>query len=134
MQMFKRFKLPIHTDDRISLIPLELKEYLSFVVKRVYAIVDGKKPTGSHCHKVEEECFICFAGACVAEIDDGSGLRDVPMAQGDAIYVPAYVWHHFKSWQPNTVVVALSSTNFDSSRADYIQDYEEFQKVLARQA
>jgi len=129
MAHFKKFKLPIHTDDRISLIPLEVAEHLDFPIKRVYAITDGKKPTGSHCHKVEQECFICFSGGCVAEIDDGSGLRDIPLVPGDAIYVPAYVWHHFKVWQPHTVIVALSSTNFDPTRADYIMNYEEFKKV-----
>ena len=131
MANFKKFKLPIHTDDRISLIPLEVAEQLDFPIKRVYAITEGKKPTGSHCHKVEEECFICFSGGCVAEIDDGSGLRDVPMSPGDAIYVPSYVWHHFKSFAPHAVIVALSSTTYDATRSDYISDYEEFKQVVS---
>jgi mannose-6-phosphate isomerase-like protein (cupin superfamily) len=133
MRQFKQFKLPIHTDDRISLIPFEVAEQVDFSIKRVYAITEGKKPTGSHCHKVEEEVFICFSGSCVAEIDDGSGLRDVPLGVGDAVYVPAYVWHHFKSWAPHTVVVALSSTTYNPAREDYIQDYGEFRKVVASQ-
>lgn len=131
MEKFKQFTLPIHTDDRISLIPFELKDQIDFEVKRVYAIVDGKKPTGSHCHKVEAECFICFQGSCVAEVDDGSGLRDVALAQGDAIYVAPYVWHHFKSFTPGTVVVALSSTNYSATREDYIESYDEFRNTVA---
>ncbi len=130
MKQFKQFKLPIIPDDRFTFVGhLAVPEEVGFDVVRVYALTEGKKPTGAHCHKVEQECFICFSGGCVAEIDDGSGLRDVPLRVGDAIYVPAYVWHHFKSWEPNTVVVALSSTAYDPTRADYVVDYEEFQKL-----
>ncbi len=127
MIKFKQFKLPIHTDDRFSLI--EAGKDLGFTIKRVYVIVDGVKPSGSHCHKVEEECFFVARGSAVMVIDDGSGLRDVNLNQGEAVYVGAYVWHHFKSFALGTVVVALSSTDYDSTRQDYISDYEEFRKV-----
>jgi mannose-6-phosphate isomerase-like protein (cupin superfamily) len=130
MGVFKKFKLPTHTDDRFSLTPLEVKEYLDFEIKRVYAITQAVKSTGSHCHKVEQESFICFVGSVTAEIDDGSGLQDVKMEAGDAIYVGTYVWHHFKDFKPNTVLVALSSTNFNPSREDYINDYDEFRNCV----
>jgi mannose-6-phosphate isomerase-like protein (cupin superfamily) len=126
MGVFKKFKLPTHTDDRFSLTPLEVKEYLDFEIKRVYAITQAVKSTGSHCHKIEQECFVCFAGSVIAEIDDGLGLQDVKMEAGDAIYVGTYVWHHFKDFESGTVLVALSSTNFNPSREDYINNYEEF--------
>ncbi|GEM_PF-2201384 len=132
MGVFRTFSLPVRTDDRFTLIPLELKHQLGFEVRRVYAIVDGTKPSGAHCHKLEEECFFVARGSAVAVIDDGSGLKDVPLAQGEAMYVGAYVWHHFKSWTPGTVVVALSSTSYDSTRQDYITDHEEFKKVVGR--
>lgn len=130
MGTFKKFKLPTHTDDRFSLTPLEVKEYLDFKVERVYAITQAVKPTGSHCHKVEQECFVCFAGGVTAEIDDSSGLQDVKIEAGDAIYVGTYVWHHFKDFEPNTVLVALSSTNFNPNREDYVNDYEEFKRLI----
>ena len=128
MGEFKLFKLPLHTDDRFSLLPVEVEEHVPFVVKRVYAIIDGQKPSGAHAHKVEQEVFFVARGQAVAVIDDGTGLRDVPLSQGDAIYVGALVWHHFKSWLPGTVVVALSSTPYDSHRVDYITDYEAFKR------
>ncbi|MBI5734172.1 MAG: FdtA/QdtA family cupin domain-containing protein [Candidatus Kerfeldbacteria bacterium] len=129
MGQFRKFKLATHADDRFSLTPLEVKEQLDFIIKRVYAITQGKKPTGSHCHKVERECFICFQGGVTAAIDDGSGLKDVPLQAGEAIYVGPYVWHHFKDWAPNTVLVALSSTTYNPQREDYINDYQEFKRL-----
>lgn len=131
MGNFRQFKLPVHTDDRFTLVPAEAAKLLDFSVARVYAIVDGQKPSGAHCHREERECFFVARGSVVAVIDDGSGLRDVSLAQGDAIYVGAYVWHHFKSFAPGTVVVALSSTMYDPTRHDYITDYEQFKKLAA---
>lgn len=129
MEKFKTFKLPVHTDDRFSLVPLELAEQVPFEAQRVYAIVDGKLPSGSHCHKIEQEVFFCVRGKAVAQIDDGSGMRDVQLEQGDAMYIGAYVWHHFEKWEPGTVVVAVSSTEYNPKREDYINDYEEFKDV-----
>lgn len=132
MGIFRTFSLPVHTDERFSLIPLEVKHQLGFEVRRVYAIVDGKQPSGSHCHKVEEEVFFVARGGAVAVIDDGSGLRDITLTQGDAMYVGAYVWHHFKNFDPGTVVIALSSTPYNPSRADYVIDYEEFKSQVSK--
>ena len=133
MGEFKKLKLPTHTDDRFSLTPLEVGEWLDFEIKRVYAITQAHQPTGSHCHKMEQECFICFQGSVIAEIDDGSGLKDVPLEAGEAIYVGTYVWHHFKAWTPGTVLVALSSTTYNPKREDYINDYGEFKRALLTQ-
>lgn len=126
----KTFTLPKHQDDRFTLIPLELKDQIDFEVKRVYALVDGQKPSGSHCHKIEQECFICFKGGVTAVVDDGSGLTDIKLTQGQGLVVPAYVWHHFKDFLPSSVIVALSSTNYSAERDDYINDYEEFKKQV----
>ncbi|MFA4818964.1 MAG: FdtA/QdtA family cupin domain-containing protein [Patescibacteria group bacterium] len=129
MGLFKIFTLPVHTDDRFSLIPLEVEEQIDFPIKRVYAVTNAVKPTGQHAHKLEQECFICFQGEVTAEIDDGSGRRDINLQPGDAIYVGVYIWHHFKDFSPDCVLVALSSTNYNPERLDYIVDYEEFKKV-----
>lgn len=131
MSLFRLFSLPIHVDSRFSLVPLEVSEHVPFEVKRVYAIVDGSKPSGSHCHKQEEEVFFCVRGTVTAQIDDGFGIRDVLLTQGDAMYVPAYVWHHFETWEPGTVVVAVSSTPYNPGREDYITDHEEFKREVA---
>lgn len=133
MNQVKLFRLPIHSDNRFSLVPLELAEHVPFEVRRVYAIVDGKMPSGSHCHKQEQEVFFVARGACMAQIDEGRGLQDVSLKQGDAMYVPAYVWHHFETWEPGTVVVTVSSTTYDPKRNDYITDYDDFKRMIINQ-
>ncbi len=110
--------------------PLELKDYIDWPVKRAYFISQVQVPTGAHCHRVEEELFILLAGRCAAVIDRGNGLEEIPLAgPTGAIYVPPFVWHHFKDFTPEAILLALSSTNYNPDRSDYVEDYEEFKKL-----
>lgn len=128
---FKQFELKkIHVPGKFVMSPVELHEYIDFEVKRVYFITKPEGPTGAHCHKVEEEMFILCSGTATAVIDRGNGLEEIPMtAPQDAIYVQNYVWHHFKDLSDDAVLLALSSTNYNPNREDYIEDYDEYLKV-----
>lgn len=113
--------------------PVELKEFIDWEVKRIYFITDFSKPTGQHCHKVEQEFFICQRGTVTAVIDRGNGLEDLVM-QGpeDAILVGTFVWHGFKDASADCVLLALSSTNYSTDRSDYVTDYEEYKKICQK--
>ena len=156
--MFKKFNLKPNIDNRRTLTALELKDYVDFEVKRIYYFYDIKneaglpalpagrqassvgapEPNGSasdrkaggHCHKVEKELFICQRGETILEIDEGDGLKDIPLKQNEAVYVGNYVWHRFKSASPDVMILALSSTNYNPSREDYIETYQEFFETL----
>jgi mannose-6-phosphate isomerase-like protein (cupin superfamily) len=110
--------------------PVELKDYIDFDVKRIYYITDPKGDAGGHCHKQEKELFILVQGSCTALIDQGNGLEDVPMKPGTALYIGTYVWHYFQDLSENAILLALSSTNYNPDRSDYIEDYEEYKKVI----
>ena len=130
MKQFQQFEIKKIDTPRFTMSPVELKDYLDFEVKRVYFITDIREATGAHCHKVEEEFFILQKGACTAVIDRGNGLEEITMiAPTSAIYVPAYVWHGFKDFSTDAVLLALSSTNYNPDRSDYLEDYEEFKKL-----
>lgn len=113
---------------------LELKDYLDFEVKRVYMLSNpiGPKATGNHAHREQEdELFIQLQGSCTISVDDGSGMEDVVLTgPSTAIYVPHMVWHGFNHMSDDSIIFALTSTNYDASRADYIEDYAEFQKLV----
>jgi uncharacterized cupin superfamily protein len=115
-----------------TMSPVELKDYVDFEVKRVYFVTEPKGNTGAHCHKVEKEFFILVHGKCIAVIDQGNGLEEIPMeGPTSALYVGNYIWHHFKDFSPDAVLMALSSTNYSPDRSDYIEDYEEYKKVIS---
>ncbi len=128
--MFKKFNLKPNIDNRRTLTALELKDYVDFEVKRIYYFYDIKNEAGGHCHKVEKELFICQRGETILEIDEGDGLKDIPLKQNEAVYVGNYVWHRFKSASPDVMILALSSTNYNPSREDYIETYQEFFETL----
>lgn len=128
--MFKKFQLPNHTDARFSLTPVELKDYLDFEAKRIYYVTAFQQPTGAHCHKIEKEFFICVQGEITAVIDEGKGLQEYRLHKDEAIYVDNYIWHQFKDASADAVLLAISSTNYNPQREDYIENYEEFQKEI----
>lgn len=115
------------------LSPIELKDYIDWEAKRIYYITGmpaGTK-TGAHCHKEEKELFVMVNGSCTAVIDQGNGLEEFKMeGPTAAMYIGDYVWHHFKDFSENAVLLAVSSTNHNPDRSDYIEDYEEYKKVL----
>ncbi len=130
---FKQFTIKKIDTPRFVMSPVELKEYISFEVKRVYFITQPKEVSGQHCHKIEEEFFILVQGKCTAVIDRGNGLEYLPMeGPTSAMYVPNYVWHGFENFSPDAVLLALSSTNYTPDRSDYVEDYNEFLKLTHR--
>ena len=133
MKPFQKFEIKKIDTPKFIMSPLELKDYVDFEVKRVYFITEPKEATGSHCHKIEEELFIMIKGSCTAVIDKGEGLKEIKMqAPTSAIYVPAFVWHHFKDFSSDAILLALSSTNYNPDRSDYVEDYEEFKKMIIK--
>jgi dTDP-4-dehydrorhamnose 3,5-epimerase len=114
---------------------LELKDYLDFEVKRVYMLSSpiGPKVTGNHSHRQDEdELFIQLQGSCTISVDDGHGMEDIKLTgPSTAIYVPHLVWHGFNNMSDDSIIFALTSTNYDATRSDYIENYEDFKKILA---
>jgi uncharacterized cupin superfamily protein len=112
--------------------PAELKDYIDFEVKRVYFITKPAGSTGAHCHKIEKEFFILQNGTCTAVIDKGEGMTEIKMeGPTSALYVGEYIWHHFKDFSSDAILLALSSTNYNPDRSDYIENYEEYKKVIS---
>jgi len=126
---FEKTKIKLLENSRASYGFVELRDFVDFEVKRVYYIYNCKEATGQHCHKEEKELFVMQQGSCIAIIDSGNGKEDVKLETGDAIYVGAYVWHGFKDFSSDAIVLAMSSTNYREDRSDYIEDYEEYVRV-----
>lgn len=133
---YKQYTLNNIQTPNFLMTPLELKDYLDFEVKRVYFISSPTGNTGNHAHRAEEdELFIQIQGTSTISVDDGSGLKDVRLdGPKSAIYVPHMVWHGFKDLSSDCIILALTSTNYDPARADYVEDYNEFKELCKNQA
>ena len=128
---FKIFELKNIQAPNFLMTPLELKDYIKFDVKRIYFISSPTGVTGNHAHRLEEaELFVMIQGSCRIVVDDGSGMQEINlMGPRQAISIPHMVWHGFKDFSSDAIVLAVTSTNYDSARADYIEDYEEFKRL-----
>lgn len=130
-KQYKKFTLKTFPSRGYNLTPVEFKDLIPFEVKRTYYITNFEPGavTGEHCHYVEEEVFIQLAGSSTAVIDQGNGKEEVGLAAGEAIYAPNYVWHGFKNASPDCIILALTSTNYNPAREDYLDDYEKYLEV-----
>ena len=129
---FKKLDLKVVVNDKATYSFAELKDYIDFEVKKIYFIQECKQATNQHCHKEEKELFIMAKGSATAIIDRGQGKEDIPLkSPGEAIYVGNYVWHGFKDFSPDALLLAVSSHNYREDRSDYVEDYSEYQKLIA---
>lgn len=114
-----------------SLTPIEFKDVVPFEVMRMYHLeLPPGVSTGEHCHMIEEELFFQIKGSSTIVIDRGNGKEEIRLkGPGSAIYVPAYVWHGFKDGDDDCIIMALSSTNYNPTRGDYMENYEEYLKI-----
>ena len=135
MTKYQLFTLKNIPTENFTMTPLELRDYLNFDVKRVYFITSpvGSATTGNHAHRADEdELFVMIQGSCKINVDDGTGMKSLElMGPKSAIYIPHMVWHGFSELSSDAIIVALTSTNYDPSRADYCEDYEEFKRLVA---
>lgn len=126
---YKIYKLNNFVDTKGKLVPIEFKDYINFNVKRLYFVYENLMLRGGHCHLQEEEFFFMALGSCKCRLHDGFKEQVIELAVGEnAIYVNNYVWHEFYDFSKDASLVALSSTNYNSDRNDYIEDFDKFLK------
>ncbi len=113
-------------DNMYELYEVDQSTYVDYEIKRIYYLTNLKGNTGAHCHYEEKELFVMATGSCTAVIDRGYGIEDVPMTQGQAIYVGNLVWHHFKDFSEDAMLMAVSSTKHNPDRSDYLEDYDQY--------
>jgi mannose-6-phosphate isomerase-like protein (cupin superfamily) len=117
-------------DNMYELFEIDQATYVDFDIKRIYYLTDLHGPTGQHCHYIEKELFVMATGSCTAIIDRGYGKEEMPMVQGQAIYVGNQVWHGFKDFSSDAMLMAVSSTKHNPDRSDYLEDYDQYLEYI----
>ncbi len=128
--MFYEFVFPEYKDERGVLVPIEFNKNLPFIPKRTYFLYSTPENMirGSHSHFIEEEIFLCIAGTCTAVIDtDGLGKKEILLdSPQKAIYVGKNVWHEFKNFSTNAILLCLSSVHYLPGETNYEMSYQNF--------
>lgn len=127
MKPFDFFTLPVFNDDRGTLVPVELKEFIDWTPNRVYYAVNLKEGRGGHSHRIEKELFICLQGKMKVKLHDGKEWTEKEMSSPlEAVRVDNMIWHEFTDFSDDAILLAVSSTNYDKD--DYIRDFDQYLK------
>lgn len=123
-----------HGDDRGMLVALEETKEIAFKIKRVYYMYDTKEKVrrGFHAHKSLQQILICIHGSCQITLDNGTDkgtvLLDKPY---EGIYVADNMWREMHNFSNDAVLLVLASDVYKED--DYIRDYDEFIKYIAKE-
>lgn len=130
MQIVKYMFQP-HGDERGQLVALEEHRDIPFEIKRVYYLYDTKEGVhrGFHAHKSLEQILVCVHGSCKVLLDNGFEKKVVPLERPyEGVFVSSGMWREMYDFSSDAVLLVLASELYDE--ADYIRDYDEFQRSV----
>jgi hypothetical protein len=123
--------LPKIEDQRGNLSFYESLNHIPFEIKRTYWIYDvpGGQTRGGHSFKSQHEFIIALSGSFDVKINDGVSEKTYSLNRSYyGLYVPNMIWREMLNFSTNSLALIVSSTNY--SDADYIRDYNIFQKLV----
>lgn len=122
-------ELQIHGDDRGSLVAVETGKQLPFPIRRVYYIF-GTKPgvvRGLHAHRKLHQLCIAVSGSCKIVLDNAYDRTEVLLNDPHmGLAIGPSIWREIKDMSPDCVLLVLADQEYEE--ADYIRDYQEFQR------
>lgn len=112
--------LTAYTDQRGTLVPVDIDGLLPFSVRRAWSITGAAADTvrGRHAHYECDQAFWCNRGYARFVLTDGERVAEHMLESPTGlIVVPAGLWVQIDHFQPGTVLMALASHPYDA--ADY---------------
>ena len=122
-----------HQDSRGVLVAFDLAQGLPFPLARTYAIslVPAGVERGHHAHRRLKQVFYAIGGTFRLSLDSGTEKLDIIVgSDSGAIYVPPLHWLRISEFSLHVSCLVLASESY--SKADYINDYQEFLALSAR--
>ena len=130
----KIIELPKIVDTRGNLSIIEQLKQVPFEIKRVYWIYDvpGGMERGEHAYKENQEFIVALSGSFDVVLDDSINKLVYPLNRSyKGLYVAKGIWRKMTNFSTNSLALVLSSTDYDVN--DYIMDYQDFKKWIAKQ-
>lgn len=109
-----------------SLTPIEIKDFVTWPVKRVYYLTSVTGSRGGHCVKGEKKIYICQKGTVKCRFHDGeSWVAEFELiGPSEGVLMEGDYYRDFYDFSPDAVLMAISSVNYNPG--DYIYDLNEF--------
>jgi acetyltransferase-like isoleucine patch superfamily enzyme len=117
-------------DLRGSLAVAELGDGLPFQPQRFFVVFDvpSREVRGEHAHRRLHQFLICLRGDCSLVVDDGHRREEIHLNSSRiGVLLPPLVWALQHKFSADALLLVLASEKYDA--ADYIRDYEEFQRI-----
>lgn len=112
----------------------EAERQIPFPIRRVYYITHLESDAsirGKHAHRTLSQVIFCISGSFTLTLDDGETQQDVRLwRENVGILLGPGLWHTMHEFSAGCVLLVLASDYFDES--DYIRDYGEFKKWVAK--
>lgn len=110
--------LPHFSDDRGTLVPIDLPAAVPFPVVRAWTITGAPadQVRARHAHYVCDQAFWCTQGSARFVLTDGAHVAELSLtAPADLLVVPAGLWVQIDRCEPGTVLVAFASLPYDAN-------------------
>ena len=130
MDQPKIIDLPKIGDKRGNLSFVEQNNHIPFEIKRTYWIYDvpGGEDRGGHAYKTTDEFIIAISGSFDVTVDDGNEKKTFTLNRSyHGLYVPKGLWRTMENFSTNSLALEFANTVYD--RSDYIENYDDFQKL-----
>jgi UDP-2-acetamido-3-amino-2,3-dideoxy-glucuronate N-acetyltransferase len=126
------YEMPIIPDLRGNLSVGEFGKNLPFIPQRYFVVsgVPNREVRGEHAHKTLHQFLVCLTGDCSLVVDDGNEREEVWLnSPALGIHVAPMVWGIQYKFSRDAILLVLASDKYDP--ADYIRDYDEFERLVA---
>jgi dTDP-4-dehydrorhamnose 3,5-epimerase-like enzyme len=128
----KIIDLPIISNRKGNITPLEGNRNIPFTITRVYYLFDvpGGASRGGHAHRELEQLVVSIMGAFDVVLDDGRKRKTIRMARAYyGLYIPRMIWRELENFSSGAICLVLASLPYDEK--DYLRSYADFLREKA---
>ena len=116
-------------EDNGTLVPIDFSE-LTFAPKRVFYVtgVPAGDERGRHAHYETQQLLICIQGKISVHLYDGYKTETIIMREHESVFVDKMIWDSQIYKTGADIMLSLCSTEYN--KEDYIEDIDEFNKLV----
>lgn len=129
----KEIELQFNGDDRGALVVIEGEKNIPFNIKRLFYIygVNDNKSRGNHANIDSEFVMVALNGSVNVHVDDGYKKYDYTLNDPKkGLYLSKLTWKCMDNFSKDAILLVIANTHYN--KEEYINDYDEFIKVVKK--
>ena len=124
-----RYQLDCFKAEDGTLYPLNFSQ-LPFTPKRFFMVsgCEVNEKRGNHAHYLCKTFLFCASGAIDITLNDGINEYTHDLKKGEGVFVDRLVWDYQVYKEKDSILIAFCSIEYEPN--DYIEDFEQFKKII----